>query len=336
MQKQDYEKLESLLGYTNSVDVLYEKLYELEIAGLKSSEEYKNHLEYLTIALEVEAEQYEGISLDRSQDIITFLDSEVIPMDFMDDVECVLSQKNENRAVRRILAILGNKVLLDDNFVKNVIPECIMDILYAIGMPNPEETVAHGINVSVQMNKVLQDETMNTFLSFVQEAIEDTNNQPFIAELLKVKYDIAFINKSVEAGMLTNNFDVQKSLMLSSKLTSDMLGIQDRLYELLKNGYGISVMTYQISEMLQISDLDYSIKNKAISSILREAIMRSALLLMDAEAIMDINTDYHDLVDDPKNAQIYEYSKISQSMIIRAFKKTKEDKEKYPVLSIVK
>jgi len=339
MTKQVFEIEEQLLNTTKSLDNLWDKLYEKELAGEKDSEEFKTYLGYVQMVLEAEKEYYSKMSMQRCETLLNYLVTQKMPFNHKSTLEIIISQEKSDRVIRRIMRKLEDILSQDSDYLAD---HALKQITKQYNIPThmvlemiPQrhvEELTNVFNEALQMNNVFQEDAVNTFLSFVEEAIGNRNNRKYLPELLKVKYDVGFTHEFVENDLLKNNFDIQKQLVLYSKFKSDMLGIDELAYKILKTQYGIDITRYQIPELLETGDLDYREKSKAVSSILRQAILRSGFLLVEDELIHDINQLYHDFIDNPEFIQKGKQTTISQAMIIEAFNKIKKDRNKHRTL----
>ncbi len=334
LRQSDYEQIEAVIKITSSIDILYRRLYDLEINNQKDTDEYKKILEYLDISLEVEKGNYEKMNLSANKCvlIINYLLEQRMSSDPKSDLETIILQEDFNRVIRRVISILGSKVLNDHSELQRMIPSQLIEMLQYLGLQNANELVMESIQSSVIMRQAFEKETLNTFLLFLQEVLEDKNYLSFRNRLLKAKYDIIFVNKDIESEMLISNFNVM-NFLFNSKITADFLSLDSNLYKILKNGYGVKISTYQIAELLELSDMDYSSQNTALASILRQLYMRSGFLLLDDEVISDVNYEFHEFVENPNYLNKHKEDKISISVIIQAFRKIKKDREKYGSLS---
>jgi len=336
LEKKDFEQINNLIKTTSSIDNLYKKIYALEIDGKKDSEDYKKLLDYLNIAIEVETKLYNEYNLNSSKCIAwaEYLLSDRLPDGFENDMESIMKQDYSNRIIRRILSVLVHKIVSNHKNVKEMLPTEIMELMKQLGMPNPDKIVSQAVYSSIEIQKAFEKDILNSYLAFLQEFLQKEEYRNFRSQLINSKYNIAFINKEIENSMISNNFDIPDTLYVNSRFVADLLQMDLDLYKLLKNSYGVKTSTQQISEIIEIGDLDYSDPIKATTSILRQCLMRAAFLLMSDEVISDVNYEFHEFVEDKKYLDRHPNDRISEQLIINCFRSIKKDKNKPNVLSL--
>ena len=331
----DFEFINSLIKTTSSIDTLYRKMCELEVNGEKDTEEYQQLLDYLNISLEVENKLYSDAKLNYSRcvAIVNFILNKKLPDKFLNDVESIMQQDYSNRILRRILNVLVHKILEDHESLKEMLPNEMIELMYQIGMPNPDKIVSHAIYSSIELQKAFEKDSLNGFLNFLQEFIDNNDYKFYKKDLICTKYNTAFINKSVESEMISNKFEIPATFYINSRFVADITQTDLELYNLLKNLYGTKESTKQISEIIELGDMDYGDSKKAITSILRQCFMRANFLLMSDEAISDVNYEFHEFIEDKKYLERHPQDRISEQLIINCFKSIKKDKNKPCVLS---
>lgn len=336
LNKQDFELIDRLVKTTNSIETLYKKMYDLEISGKKDSNEYKKLLDYLKMTIEVEDKIYQDANLDylRCIGLADYIIEDRLPDGFTNDVESIMSQNYDNRVLRRILSILFHKVISDYNGIKEMLPNELVDLMIQLGMPNPDKIVSQAIYSSIELQKAFEKDTFSGFLTFLQEFINKKDYANFKEQLISSKYNTSFINKAIESDMISSSFDIPETFYVNSRFVADLTNTDLDLYKLLKNSYGVKESTKQISEVIEMGDMDYSDPKKATSSILRQCLMRASFLLMSDEVISDVNYEFHEFVESEKYLNRHSHDRISEQLIINCFKSIKRDRSKPSVLSL--
>ncbi|MDD4036536.1 MAG: hypothetical protein PHS45_04365 [Bacilli bacterium] len=335
LRKQDYEFLRELVKITSSIDKLYKKLYELDLKNQKDSDEYIKTLDYLSIAIDTEKWQYNKIDLTHNKctALVEHILRDRLPDDFLSNSKSITMQHDNDRVMSRILVNLINRVGFDYQGIKNSLPSGFLNLFKIFDMPEFELLIIESAYKDLELKKALEEDLFNMFLLFIDEYLNNSKYSSFKSTLLKNKYNILFINSNIEANMLGESFNICNLINLRSEGMADHLEIDKNLFYFLKNLFGIEVVNYQIDELLEISDIDYADENKAVTSILRQGLMRSAFMFMSAETINDVNYDFHEYVDNPNYKGD---TSISESVIIEAFRKIKRDRAKHKIISLKK
>lgn len=336
LQTQDFELIEKLTKTTTSIETLYKKMYDLEINGKKETEDFKKIVDYLKIAIDVESKMYQDSSLSyqRCIALADYILQDKLPDSFLDDVESIMTQDYSNRVLRRILNILVHKIISDYESVKEMLPTELLDLMFQLGISNPDKMVTQAIYSSIELQKAFEKDTLNGYLVFLQEFINKKDYEAFKEDLIRSKYNTSFINKIIEEDMISNNFDIPETFYLNSKFVADITQTDLKLYGLLKNSYGVKESTKQISEVIEMKDEDYNNPKSATTSILRQCLMRASFLLMSDEVISDINYEFHEFIENEKYLNRHPDDHISERLIINCFKSIKRDKSKQVVLSL--
>ena len=253
--------------------------------------------------------------------------------EFPNDMDSIMTQNYDNRILRRILSTLVYRVISDYEGIKNTLPNEIIDLMTQLGMPNPDQIVSQSIYSSIELQKAFEKDLINGYLVFLQELFNKKENIPYRGALLKSKYNVLFINKQVEKDLLSSKFHIQDNFYANSKFIADLTQIDLELYKMLRNSFGVKESAKQISEMIEVGDMDYSDINTSISSMLRQCLMRSAFLLMSDEVISDVNYEFHEFIEKDDYLKRHPNDRISEQLIINCFKSIKRDRTKQMVLS---
>lgn len=337
LQKKDFEEIAALINVTTAISNDYKALYNLETNGKKDTEEYKKVLDNLHMDIEFENKlynEYYHLNYDKCYAWIEYLFENQMPKELKKDIESMMEQDYSNRVIIRILNTLINKMTEDYQNIKKIIPEEVIELLKQLGMPNPDKLASQSAYSNIKIQESLEIDTLNAYLSILQEYIQKEDYRSFRNQLINSKYNITFINKEIEKGMLSNNFDIPETLYINSKMIADLHQVDSNIYDLLKDHYSIQISAKQISEIIEISDMDYSDQNKATTSILRQCLMRASFLLMSDDAISNVNYTFHEFIEGKEYLDRHPNDRISEQLIINCFRSIKKDKNKPNILSL--
>lgn len=336
LTNEDYKWLERIIQTTISIETLYKKLFNLEITVQKDSEEYKKVMDYLSIAIDVEDKAYEDADLSYYKCIALadYIINDRISEKFLNDTESIMQQDYNNRVLRRILNNLVHRILSDYDSIREMLPNELVELVKQLGMPNPDELVSKAIYSDIELQKAFEKDTFNGFLTFLQEFIDKKEYNFFKEHLIRTKYNTAFINKNIEIDMRSNKFEIPETFYENARFVADLIQIDLDLFYILKNSYGANESTKQISEIIEMSDLDYGDTTKATTSILRQCLMRASFLLMSDEVISDVNYEFHEFVENKKYLDRHKNDHISEQLVINCFRGIKKDRNKPSVLSL--
>lgn len=363
MEKQDFEQIADLIKTTSSIETLYKRLFELEVEGKKDADVHRTTLDYLDIALEVENKLYSDCNLDSSKCIawVNYLlkerfsencDIEVEDIikqyfdvefknapkySFADGLESIMKQDYSNRVIRRILNILIDKIITDRQFIKEQLPNGMEGLAKQSGIDKSDkivlpiilqiisESVLKTLYNNIEIQKVLEEDLLNSYLYFLQESMSHNECGHFVMQLLRSKYNVAFINRNIENTMITSSFNIPDKIYMNSQLDSDSSK---------KENCGIDIALQQMGEIIMMNDMAYNDSNRAVTSTLRQRLMRAAFLFISDESLSELNYKFHEFVEGDEYLDIWPDDKISEQLIANCFRSIKKDKAKVNILSM--
>ena len=332
LDHKDFKQINNLIEITNSLDVLYQKLADLEINGQKDTDAYQNLLEYLKVAVEVEKQAYEDCNLASSKGIawVRYLLNNRLSSPFEGNIESILSQNYDDRVIKRIINILIHKVFANPETIKDIYPGIMLEILEELENDCYDNYVPLDICDNYLIHDALYNDVLSCFLAFLNEFIENPRFSTYRSDLINTKYNVAFSNQNIESDMLFSGFADSKDLYVNSQVVAQMADID--FYTDLANSYGEITCLKQIAKIIDLSDADYQKKaNGNVSILLRICLMQAALVLIDASALEEFDDNFHKFLENTK--YVSEYT-MSKHIILSIFEKSQKDKEKVRTFSL--
>jgi len=328
LKKEDLNFLQRLIKITKSIQSLYDKLYNLDIAGKKDTEEYNKILDNLDISLDVESEIYieKEVDIERYKGILKYIKNDMLPYFYKSDLENIASQDYSYMALRRIIKTLETQLRhkIDESCTNIEIDENseiaeIFDVIKPYGCKM--EDIYH-------FEMPIEKDVMNGTLLFLEDAIKDEKYKSITNALKKAKYNITFLNREIESMMLWRGFEPNDKLFLNSDMIMEIYGYDAYQTNVLKSMFGIAKMEDQIEKILQIENEDYSDYKKLSTSKIRECMLRGISLLMDEVAIKKIILEKYEkeFIDNKNNYRGANI--ISYQIVIDSLKNNEIDKEK--------
>lgn len=335
LQNEDYELIQELTKIDTIIELIYKKLYELEINNKKDSNDFKNYLNSLKNIIKVENKIYKDANLNhiRSFALANYILDYKLPVHFLNDIESLMTQDYSNKVLRRIMNILYHNIVFDNKMYKEKFPSELLELMKNIGISDIDSIVNESIHSNIELRKAFEKDTLNGYLVFLQEYINNEYYKAFKINFTHNKYITSFVYKNVENNMISDNFNIQDTFYINSRLIADLTNINLKLYEELKNDYGLEECTSQISKLINIKDSEYNDRKNIITSLLRECYIRSTFLLLNDETILDINSSFHDFIESKEYLREGSNS-ISENNIIKCFKLVKKDRNKLKILSL--
>ena len=327
----DYQWLKEIIKNTESIDSIYKKLYELEINGQKDSKEYNDYLDYLKIALEVEAQIYESGKLDfnRGAALYNYIVEDRLPDHTLTDKESLIAQDYDSRVLRRILGSI-KKIMTSDykSLQGQMVPPQIVELMRAIGMPNVNERVSNAVYSSVEIKNAIDHDVFHGFLTFLRDLLNNSKYEEYKPNLIATKYNAAFVDKDVEEDLLEKSFELPEGFYLSVNFAAGVCDTPQRLLDIIKNQKGLDEATHHLIGLVKVHDEDFDDKNKAFGVLLRQCFVRSAFLLMDEELLGELNYQFHNYVESDEYLEENPNDSVGQQKAFDCFKRINEDKKK--------
>ena len=337
INKNDFEFIEELENKAGNIESIYEKMFQLELNGQKGSKEFKNLLGELRAAIIAEKKLYQQPDLDfaRIDALAHFILENRTPDDFKKDMYSIINQEHEGKVERRILGKLISKNTEDYKGVKESLPGIITGFLGMIGELEGEELdeqITQSLATSNILHKSIENDTYNGFLTILREFINDPKYAKFREPLLRSKYYLAYINPSLEEGLLNNGFEIPETFYSGAKFAASVTGTNPLALEMMQDVYGFPIAIDALGELLATSDEDLMDYDKATIAILKQCILRSLFLYLSTERIKTLNISFQELLDDDDYKGMHPDGQKSEDLIAECFEAADRDREKQKTL----
>ena len=312
--------MEELVKIEDSISSLYQKMYELELEHKKETLEYQTLLDYLVIALDVEERKYTDL-FTAGNEALDF----VVSFDSKEGIglEEIIKGKTDNKVLIRIYNTLTDSVITNNKSVRKILFEDTEENYAKL-----EEMLIKLFTTEMQFQLALNKDGYMLFLALLEIYLNNPDYAEYREDLLKVKYNIIFLNKNIEHSFLDNDFTMPKP-DLSSKLYASLVGVSGEGYEKIKNNIYSEIAAYQLALMLFNEKENYEDKKE---NILRSIWLRSLFLTLDNEVIDVLNESVHDLIESDEYINNDTIRK-NEDEVISCFKRIKLDRQKVKVYS---
>ena len=325
LKKEDYEDINSLIMISAQIKDLYDELYKLELNGKKGTSEYQAVITRLKSSLFVEDNIYGriGDDYDKNIQILIYLNQN----NHLEEFERKIPIFSPNLVMARISAKLTRNIMLKTG---SVIPDEVKYFLEINGISSKELT--DSLSTSINVKESITLDLMNCLLAIIedkQHPDKDVNNQ-----LKETKYTVSYLYHKVEKSLLENGFEIEKNPYVETILVGQMSHWPKEIIEKIKQLYGIEYYNQTINAMLVYEDEDLKDKNIMTKMIVYQSFLRTIFLLFDGDTIMDLNSKFHDLIDDDKMQKVFSTREEVVEMIINAYRKVKNDKNIPKIISL--
>lgn len=324
----DYKIFRAVIKITAYIDGLYNQLYKLEIGNKKETLEYKKCIDNLSNAILKEKELYEKIDNSLVYILNDYILKNMIKDDLESDFESFMLHDYQNRIVRRILFTLDGKIvpLIEEKEDSNSLFQLVSLVCQTKSKQKTFEAIV-GIK---KLDKSLETDLLNTFLSFLEEHMEEQSSK-IKKEAIKIKYNVSFVNKDVEANLIEEQFNIPSDLFLNSKWNAQVLNLEANVYDLAKDIYASVIAQNQIYQLLRITDTEYKEFDQQITIIFRHCFMEAALIFMSREKVRE---EFDNFVKSKHYRAKYKDNGKSVGLIEQVFSKIEDKRSKPKVISL--
>lgn len=323
----DYNDISSLIKITKNIYLYYKKLYELEIYNKKDTKEYIDIINKIT-SLRKEEEKYYNLDFTKCMSYINFLNNTLAGENTNADTTYNITNLNYVKEyLIRILSTYNNRIINSKHITK-LIPLELEDLIQ-------DKELQKMLKDGMMIENSITNDNYNIFMYFLEEEINKKENKHLKDKLIKLKYYASYINRDIEKEQLSNNFN-NTELYLGSKFIKDLYKLDDTIYQDLIKDNNLSLAVSQIRELVKMTDIEYFDDNTNISAIARCCFLRSAFINLDNDIIMELNDNFHNIIENDIHLILHSDDVISEKLIINAFNMIKEDREKPKTLSLNK
>lgn len=325
--KNELQIVESLLEAATTIDNIYENLYNLEITGKKDSEDYRKLLNALKKAKKIEEARIKQANIDYDQAIKIILLLQNTPTWIKNNnLYCTLLQKYDDRVIRRIINIFNYQIKISIKYQEKHKSKEIIEFLHILG--ETEEDLLKDMSNYEKVNFAINDDIESTLIAILSDYISNPAYSIYKNQLIKAKYYIAFINRNIESQLLAKGFDSTEETYINSTLIANMLGKTQEEYHSIIAINTLYYLMPQISELLSITDDDYSVPEKNVESILRQCYIRAMLTMLSDEDVQKVNNKFLSIINSKQYIQKHTTDSISENAVACCFKCQNFDKGK--------
>ncbi len=330
LNEQDYQNINNLIKISQQILDLYNELYELELEDKKNTDEYNLAINRLRKRLFEENDIYKkiGNSFVKNTQLLNFLvDNKIDEFESEKFFQELLNFDSTSIILRIIHRITQN---LTKN--KQHLTDGIKSFFKSNGLDDKEPIQSIKIGLKVRENIVL--DIINCFLAIVQLQTKNNINQKNINNLKKIKYTSSYLYSGIETCMLKNSFEIEQNPYIGIKLIGQINDLPDEVIDKMKDWYGVDFYYYILKELLVLNDYDLKQDDIMTKVLVYQSLLRSIFLLISNEKIMDLNDQFHNLIESANFQDFFKDRKQVIKIIIKAYKKVKSDQTIPKILSL--
>lgn len=208
--KMAYSKFSNEESLVMGREKVYKKLMNLEIDGLKDTEEYTKQLNVLdfineTFKNKIDKTRYQLIDLIYA---CAYIKNELIIMN-VNDEESIM-YKHDDLSYRYLFNLFFNKTI---------------EKIERVGSVNSKDsiksfsTIKYNKRMSstqIDFDRYISEDINRVYLSMIQDKIDNTKDKKLKKELIEAKYKLIYMNYSLESEMLQSNYKVDEIIPLKA------------------------------------------------------------------------------------------------------------------------
>ena len=336
LNQSDMNKYANMLEVAELINELYGQLYELECNEKKDSIEYTNLMNSLKQLISSESKMYSEKELpsDLCKAYMALTLQVKTPKSFPGNLESISSLNDEAICTRRVLSKLQRRLMNDDDAMIQMMPNGLVEMLNSLGVDDVNKLLKQGVPCSTKVQQALERDTYSLFLSLIEDFINQPSLNNLRELLIRAKYKTSFIIPDIEGSLIDSTFNISPTVWINSRIVADAYRLEDEIYRTLKNLFGIEIANEQLNRLLEITDYDYSNKDKNTEAIFRQSFLRAVLSLIGSDVVENIEDDFKKHTSSVEYTLKINPSRISESLVNEAFKQINHDKTKQVVLSL--
>ena len=321
MKNTTEEILNNIIETTKTCFYIYSTLIRLEKEGLKDTNQYKDVLESLYLAIEDEESSYEYFieNIDKAAEANNIL-AHMIGNKSQMSLARLLVNGGENHLINaRITKKLNNLILsLPNNFVLNLSSEeldCINN-----------EDLSDGYSFLYEILPLLDKTTHLMLSSYLDDAITLEKDSVITSLLIQVKYYLSFLNIHLEGRNISDGF-IKISNEFEKEMTFDLDEISPDSLIAIKNLHGTELTSLAVNELFEYHDQDYHNKSIYVKIIISTCLLQTATLYVSKDELKNLEAEIQEeLLDISFQDQTFKKYILASKIIQNVFSKSEQIK----------
>jgi len=230
LTSEEYLFIQKLLEVTKTILEDYDRLHHLEVNGRKNTSEYDVALETLKFNLHLEENLYEKLedNIDLVYKIQLYITPDYVP-GLADELEIIKYENREDlvklRINNRLCTIIDNEMVTEDNFLgsyDDTYDEFEDEEDLDDDIPRNMEEATKILEDYKKLDISIEKDFINSILFILNTYINNPKYLEYRDRLLRLKYNISYVYRSVEDYLVENYMDINDKLYIESKLTLDL------------------------------------------------------------------------------------------------------------------
>ena len=275
--------LKDLVNVTEEIVDIYDKLYYLEINGMKNSDKYNDIIEKLKLALIEEDNIYEDIEgeFDLASKILNNLVTDYLQ--FEDYIYLVFNYQKDKAIISRMSyrledIICRTPLINEENISDEELTEEELEELEQLDI-NYEDNYDEEYMSLSEIEVSVENDIVNTILTILNKYINDSKYENIHYELVRYKYLLSLIFTDIEEDLINNNFEINNMLFWKCFAVNTINNEPNETVRTIISDYVNDIMQEQlalITDYVEEAEIDYVYYKLIISQIIIRACMMFA------------------------------------------------------------
>lgn len=331
----DKQRFDSIFRVTETIERLYEGLYNLEINGFKNSEEYNRKFNLLKIFLKQEEQLYKDINFDKNKvySLLKYIKIAKNVDGLGNNFDSVIYGKYENKIIRRIY----NKLYKELHRVSLNIGDYLNNgfTFVSLGDENNGNLEKLIYNLAITYKDKIEEEVDRDFKKTVFAILNEYVNDPkYLAirdKLIYTKYYFSFIFSKSEEYMLRHSFSIPSDTYLLSKMESSNLGdLFTESFDNVKDDFCSDLVVKYINKLIyQFENMD-----SILEVVLCKSFIRALLINMSYERIKDLKEDFYYSFNKLDSNLLQNSKYFGWNLVNECFNSINKDREKVKLITL--
>lgn len=277
MESKKRDALLDIIKFNETLEKQYDNLAEAEINGLLHSTEYNKTLENIKMIFEVMYRKFYNLNLT-PEDLVEFDDFIGSLNGYNDegsDIIIDVLNLSKNNKIRRMCMMLyyyglendlGVYMEDEENFLSDFYDEDEYDE-YLDEKKKLDDMILDE-ELKSERFELIKDKLMHhTFMDYLIEEINNTNNKQIRDELIRVKYRLLYVISDFDKLFMMNPYNFSRTIFYQAIMLSN-LSMNKELEDVYNEDIYANI-EYELKDMSSFDDNFYSKKNNKVIAILR-------------------------------------------------------------------
>lgn len=318
--------VDELFDITSKIMTTYRRLATLEINKHNNTPDYPKTLSYLKRITSMENTIYQKMDPIIAITIKTYIDSNTkFNTNIKETTKDLIESTSSNLISKRVIFSL-NEIIKQSSILTDIITTSSKESL--------TEDYLEELNNNNTLHLTIEKDYLIATLYYLEECIKNKDHQSIKKDLIKAKYNLLFVNRTLTKEAISYNFNFDE-LNITSKTYADYMCLPEEEYNRRKDIIASNNFDKEYPYLLLTTDLEYNDKTNYLLSLISQCQIKSSILLMRN----DLKEGYYNtLIETFTNEEYLKLcpnSHISEALLLNCFKEHHNSLNKIRIYSLI-